>query len=104
MQRTFAGGLRGACAAPAFSLLAACSGAGDLSTAPTPLEPLVLTVESPVADSWLGDATSVTVSGHVTRPDAWVWVEGMRANVGPAGNFSVELPVPGPYRIVDVEA
>jgi hypothetical protein len=90
--------------AAVFLLLVGCSGAGSVSTVAVDEGPLALRVDSPAADSWLGDATTVVVSGHVTRPAAWVWVEGNRANVGPDGNFSVVLPVPGPYRVVDVEA
>ncbi len=87
-----------------FLWLVGCSGAGELVSSNATEGPLALRVDSPVANAWLGDAPSVVVSGHVTSPDDWVWVEGNRVNVGPEGNFSVVLPVPGPYRVVDVEA
>lgn len=83
--------------------LAGCSGSGTLATVAEP-GPLALTVTSPAYGTFAGDSPTVTVSGHTTRPDGYVWVEGRRVNVGPEGNFSVELPVDGDWRTVDVEA
>lgn len=65
---------------------------------------LELTVRSPTYGAFTGDEDVVRVEGWVNDPAALVWVEGRQANVGEDGGFSVELPVPGAYRVVDVEA
>jgi len=79
--------------------VAACS-AGSLQI---PEEELVLRVDAPVYGAFAGEGP-VAVRGQVTDPGARVWVEGRAVNVGTDGSFHVELPVDGPYRIVDVEA
>jgi hypothetical protein len=81
--------------------LAACQGLGQLDV---PVQPLVLTVNSPLYGSFAGDSPSVIVAGEVSDANAVVWIEGRQANVGGDGHFSVELDVPGAYRIIDVEA
>lgn len=65
--------------------------------------PLELVVDEPVYGTFVGDGP-VVVSGAVTDPDATVWIEGYRANVGPNGEFHVEVPVFGDFRVIDVEA
>lgn len=82
-----------------IGLLACQGGAYDV-----PSPPIELDLRSPVYGSFTGDAATVSVSGWVNDPNAVVWVEGRQANVGDDGGFSVVLPVPGPYRVVDVEA
>ncbi len=84
-------------------VLVGCSGSGTLATVAEE-GPLALTITSPAYGTFAGDSPTVTVSGHTTRPDGYVWVEGSRVNVGPEGNFSVELPVDGDWRTVDIEA
>lgn len=82
-------------------LLFACQGTGTLEM---PLEPLSLEVTSPTYAQFLGDAGRATVTGTVNDPNALVWVEGYAVNLGTDGSFAVEVPVDGPYRILDVEA
>ena len=60
-------------------------------------------MDAPVYGQFAGDGP-VQVRGQVTDPGAKVWVEGREVVVGSDGTFHVELPVGGPYRIVDVEA
>ena len=78
--------------------LLSCQGQGVFEQVPPEL---TLAVEQPAYGDFVGDGP-VVVSGTVSSPDAWVWVEGRRANVGSDGRFQVELPVLGAYRILDV--
>jgi hypothetical protein len=87
---------------PLLSLLG-CSGAGTLGTV-DPLPPLQLTVDTPAYAAYTGASRWVTVAGSVNRPDAVVWVEGYRANVGSAGAFLVTVPVEDLWRTIDIEA
>jgi hypothetical protein len=87
--------------------LAACStGALNVPGAPAPPPedpaPLALQLDEPAAGAFVGDR--VAVKGQVSDPEAIVWIEGYRANVGSDGAFSVEVPVDGDFRVVDVEA
>ena len=90
--------------------LLACQPGGVLAEqppAPAPPEepapvPLELTVDSPAHLSFVGERAVVT--GQVTRPDAWVWVEGRRASVGGDGRFHVEIDVDALQRVIDSEA
>ena len=89
--------------------LAACAPSGllgtippDAPTDPEPVAPLSLEVTSPAAFAFVGDAVEVT--GRVNHPDAIVWVEGHRVNVGSAGAFRVTVPVDRWQRHLDIEA
>ncbi len=64
---------------------------------------LALEVHEPAYGAFAGDG-DVVVSGVVTDPEAWVWVEGQRVNVGEAGGFRVTVPIEGQVRVIDVEA
>ncbi len=99
-----------------LSLLLACQSSGTVLSVPPeepgPPEPepvpidLVLTVDEPLALSYVGD--EVVVAGRVNDPEAIVWVEGYRAKVGSAGAFRVTVPVANfasdLQRTIDVEA
>lgn len=78
----------------------ACQGRGDWAVE---RPALTLEVDSPAYGAFLGDAP-ITVAGRVSDPTAVVWVEGREVNVGTDGSFRVQLPVGGPFRVVDVEA
>ena len=68
------------------------------------LEPVSLTVTSPEYGAFLGDA-DVRVAGVVSPPGTIVVIEDeavMSSEVD--GSFQVDLPVDGPYRIVEVVA
>jgi len=88
---------------PVFAVLPVLFVACSSGSLQVPEEPLALRVDAPAYGAFTG-AGPVTVRGQVTDPRARVWVEGREANVGTDGSFQVELPVDGPYRIVDVEA
>jgi hypothetical protein len=79
--------------------LVACS-SGSLRI---PAQELTLRVDAPVYGQFAGDLP-VEVRGQVTDPRAQVWVEGRQVIVGTDGTFRVDLPIDGPYRIVDIEA
>jgi hypothetical protein len=88
--------------------LLACNPGGTVLTVPPAetnvpdLPELLLTVSEPLAYDFVGN--EVTVAGNVTDPNAIVWVEGQRVQVGSAGAFRVTVPVSGLQRTIDVEA
>ena len=89
-----------------LALLAACQGSGIFQLDGAPVAerpPLSLAITTPSTTAFVGGDTTL-VSGTVTPTDALVWVEGRAVNVGLDGAFSVELPLRGPYRIIDIEA
>ncbi|MFT4624065.1 MAG: hypothetical protein ACI8PZ_002721 [Myxococcota bacterium] len=79
-------------------------GLGGLGSKAPPRPPLALTVASPAVETTFVGGDSVRVTGSVAPADAVVWVEGRRVRVGNAGDFTVDLPLWAPYRIVDIEA
>ncbi len=88
-------------------MLLACQGSdalrlGDERTAERPA--LALFVTAPDEGSRFVGGDTTRVMGSVTPPDARVWVEGREVRVGQSGDFAVELPLRGPYRIIDIEA
>lgn len=84
---------------PVLGLLACNSGSLQV-----PVPELELNVRSPVYGDFTGISPTIKVDGYVTDPNATVWVEGRQAVVGSDGSFEVDVPVPGPYRVIDVEA
>ena len=84
---------------PMLGLLACNSG-----TLEVPVPELQLQLRSPVYGDFAGDSPTIKVDGFVTDVNATVWVEGRRAVVGSDGSFEVDVPVDGPYRVIDVEA
>ena len=67
------------------------------------LAPLELTVNAPVYGEFTG-GDSVLVEGTVVPLSAELWIEDEAVEVTEEGAFSVELPIEGDYRIVDVLA
>lgn len=83
----------------ALTALLSCS-SGSL---PVDDIPLALTLDTPAYGAFAG-ADAIAVRGRVAPPGAVVTVENRRVNVGSDGSFSVEVPIAGPVRNLDIRA
>lgn len=86
-----------------LTALVGCRNDYQLSTAERDEAVLSLEVLSPTYGEFMG-AEQIVVTGTVSPNYAILEIEGEPVEINKDGSFSIEMPVDGPYRIVDVHA
>lgn len=84
----------------ALLLTAGCGNSGQIALEISDLE---LQLDRPTYGMFAGDAP-VMVSGKVSRPGALVEIEGETLTTDAEGRFTLQVPLDGPYRNIDVKA